>query len=143
VDAFDADVLIYAISPSGPHGPALRSALAETAATTPDGKIGVGSVLLITETLIKPVRGGDDREAGEMARLLDRLELFGCDLATAELAVDLGARYGLKAVDAVHLATAITADADRFITNNRRDFSKAIEEIDITYPEDLVAGSAG
>jgi hypothetical protein len=37
----------------------------------------------------------------------------------------------------VHLATAVVAGADRFITNNRRDFAVSISEVDVTYPEDL------
>lgn len=39
--------------------------------------------------------------------------------------------------DAVHLATAVISGADRFITNNRRDFPDSIDEIHITYPIDL------
>lgn len=31
------------------------------------------------------------------------------------------------------------AGADRFITNNRRDFRKEIAEVDITYPDELPA----
>jgi hypothetical protein len=40
----------------------------------------------------------------------------------------------------VHLATAVAAGADRFLTNNKSDFPKSIVEIDITYPEDLLVG---
>jgi hypothetical protein len=40
-------------------------------------------------------------------------------------------------VDAVHLATAIPAGADRFITNNRRAFTPEISEIDVTYLDAL------
>lgn len=45
--------------------------------------------------------------------------------------------YGLRAADSVHLATAIAAGADRFLTNNRTDFPKSIREIDVIYPDDL------
>ncbi len=137
MDAFDTDVLIFAASPSSPHGLALRTHLAATVAAHPTGRAGVGSVLLVTEALTKPTRHGHDAEASSLANLLARLDLFPCDLATAQLATDLGARYGLRTLDAVHLATAVSAGADRFVTNNRKDFSKDIEEIDITYPEDL------
>ena len=57
----------------------------------------------------------------------------------AEVATALGARHRLRAADAVHLATAVVAGADRFITNNTRDFPKAITEIDIVYPDALRA----
>jgi predicted nucleic acid-binding protein len=40
-------------------------------------------------------------------------------------------------VDAVHLATAVNLGADRFITNNKRDFPRTISELQVTYPEDL------
>jgi hypothetical protein len=41
-----------------------------------------------------------------------------------ELAATLGAAHGLRATDAVHLATAVSAGADRFITNNSSDFRR-------------------
>jgi predicted nucleic acid-binding protein len=59
------------------------------------------------------------------------------DEALAQLAAALGAAHGLRAADAVHLATAVAAGADRFITNNSSDFTKAIIEIDVTYPDEL------
>lgn len=37
----------------------------------------------------------------------------------------------------MHLATAVGAGADRFLTNNAADFPKTINEIEITYPDDL------
>ena len=37
----------------------------------------------------------------------------------------------------MHLATAVNAGADRFITNNKRDFPQTIEEIEIVYPDQL------
>ena len=55
----------------------------------------------------------------------------------ARAATVLAAAYRLRATDAVHLATAVNAGADRFITNNRKDFPRSITEIDITYPDDL------
>ncbi|MCI2267141.1 hypothetical protein [Sediminivirga luteola] len=44
---------------------------------------------------------------------------------------------GLRAADAAHLATAVVAGADRFVTNNRNDFPREISEIDIVYPDEL------
>jgi len=37
----------------------------------------------------------------------------------------------------VHLATAVAAGADRFLTNNRRAFPDQIAELAITYPDSL------
>ena len=74
--------------------------------------------------------------------LLARLDLRPVDRATAELATALSSRYRLKAVDAAHLATAVGLGADRFITNNQRDFPATITEVQVTYPADL-PGTAG
>jgi hypothetical protein len=43
----------------------------------------------------------------------------------------------LKGAEATHLATAVVMGADRFITNNRRDFPKSIAEVDLVYPSEL------
>ena len=59
------------------------------------------------------------------------------DRATAELATVLASKYRLKATDATHLATAVNVGADRFITNNQRDFPATITEVTITYPAQL------
>ena len=92
-----------------------------------------------------PVVGGP-HEAGPLGRrrrsialaaLLGRLDLRPVDAATARLAVVLGAAYGLRAADAVHLATAVAVGADRFVTNNRRDFTSDIVEIDVVHPDAL------
>ena len=72
-----------------------------------------------------------------LAGLLGRLDLRSVDPVTAEVATTLASGYRLRVADAVHLATAIVVGADRFITNNRRDFPVAISEIDVTYPDGL------
>jgi len=43
--------------------------------------------------------------------------------------------------DAMHLATAVAVGADRFITNNQRDFRPTITEVAVTYPADLSAAT--
>jgi predicted nucleic acid-binding protein len=87
--------------------------------------------------LSRPTRIGDAGELDRLDELLSRLDLHPVDATVAKLATVLGATYRLRAVDAVHLATAVNAGADRFITNNRRDFPTTIKEIDIVYPDDL------
>lgn len=137
MDAFDADVLIYAAGHIAPHGPVVRDHLFASAASREDGIAGVGSVLLLPELLSKPIRERWTDEVEGLGELLAWLDLRPVDETTARTAAWLGAAYGLKAVDATHLATAVGAGADRFITNNRRDFGPDIAEIDIVYPEDL------
>lgn len=137
MDAFDADVLIYAAVPEHPLGRRIR-ALFRSAPTESTGVVaGIGSVLLIPELLTKPLRDGNDAESEALAVLLARLDLRPVDEATAHLAVALGSAHGLRAADAVHLATAVAAGASRFLTNNSSAFSKAIPEIDVVHPDEL------
>ena len=134
MDAFDADVLIYAAVPGHPLGRRVTALFHAVAAGTP---VGAGSVLLLPEVLGKPLRDGTADEVRALAGLLGRLDLRPVDRATAELATALSSRYRLRAADATHLATAVGIGADRFITNSQRDFTPAITEIAITYPADL------
>ncbi|HXH58744.1 type II toxin-antitoxin system VapC family toxin [Iamia sp.] len=137
MDAFDADALIYAASPENILGRRVRTLFPEGPIETGGDRVGVGSLLLLPEMLSKPHREGSTEELVALVGLLARLDLRPLDDATARLAVAIGAQHRLRAADAVHLATAIGAGANRFITNNRRDFPLAIEQIDITYPEHL------
>ena len=134
MDAFDADALIYAAVPGHTLGERV-AALFRSA--DPATTAGTGSVLLLPEVLGKPLRDGATDEIRILAGLLARLDLRPVDRATAELATALASRYRLRAADATHLATAVSTGADRFITNNHRDFPVTIAEIDVTYPADL------
>jgi len=146
VDAFDADVLIYAAVPGHPLGRRVAALFTVEppgeagepgASARPVRFAGAGSVLLLPEVLGKPLRDGDTGEVQALAALLARIDLRPVDRAIAELATVVASTYSLRAADAVHVATAISLGAERFITNNRRDFPSAIREIDITYPADL------
>lgn len=137
MDAFDADVLIYAAVPGHPLGRRVAALFPEDA-PDPDGPpFGIGSVLLLPELPSKPLREGAATQTLALNLFLARLDLRAVDAATARLAVSLAATYRLKAADAIHLATAVSAGADRFLTNNRRDFPPTISEIDITYPDTI------
>jgi predicted nucleic acid-binding protein len=137
VDAFDADVLIYSAAPSHPLGQGVAALFRQARG----GLAGVGSVLLIPEVLGKPLRDGAAAEVRLLASLLARLDLRPVDRATAELAAALAVKYGLRAADAAHLATAVAVGADRFLTNNRRDFRPSITEVRVTYPADLLTAA--
>ena len=134
MDAFDADALIYAAVPGHPLGTRV-AALFRSAG--PRALAGTGSVLLLPEVLSKPLRDGATDEVRLLAGLLARLDLRPADRATAELATALATRYRLTAAAATHLATAVAMGADRFITNNQRDFPATMTEIAVTYPADL------
>jgi predicted nucleic acid-binding protein len=134
MDCFDADALICAAIPGHPLGQRVATLFK---AAGPGAMVGAGSVLLLPEVLSKPLRDGPPDEVRVLAGLLARLDLRPVDRATAELATALSSRYRLRAADATHLATAVGLGADRFITNNQRDFPTAIKEVRITYPADL------
>jgi predicted nucleic acid-binding protein len=130
-------VLIYAAVADHPLGMRVRALFPVQPVEDAGTLAGIGSVLLLPELLTKPLRQGAVDELTELGSLLGRLDLRPVDEATAELATALGAAYRLRAADAVHLATAVNAGADRFITNNAADFPKTIAEVDVTYPVDL------
>lgn len=132
VTAFDADVLIYAAAAGHPLGTRVRPLFRQA------DFVGVGSVLLLAEVLAKPMRvDPTSPETAALVGLLARLDLRPLDVATGRLALALASSYRLRAADAAHLATAVAAGADRFLTNNRRDFPQSISEIDIVYPDEL------
>lgn len=133
MDSFDADVLVYAAV----HGHPLGRRVLQIFRGAPGDSAGAGSVLLLPEVLSKPIREGQADEVRSLAALLSRLDLRPVDETTAEIATVLGAKYGMRAADATHLATAVGLGAGRFITNNRRDFPRTIDEVQVTYPEDL------
>jgi predicted nucleic acid-binding protein len=137
MDAFDADAIIYAATPNHPIGRRVAALFPPGARRPGAPAAGVGSLLLLPEVLSKPTREGRAQEIAMLGYLLAQLDLRPLDASTAFLALALAASYQLSAADAVHLATAVRAGADRFITNNQRDFPRTIAEIDVTYPADL------
>lgn len=131
--ALDSDVLIYAASEGHPPGDPVRRLLQQAEPET-----HVGSVLLLTEVLAKPLREGRNTELQLLGDLLAALSLHDITRSTALLATQLAAAYRLRAPDALHLACAVEAGADAFLTNNRKDFRQdEILEIHVMYPEDL------
>jgi predicted nucleic acid-binding protein len=134
MDCFDADALIYAAVPGHPLGGRVATLFQGTGSGV---LAGAGSVLLLPEVLSKPLRDGTPDEVRILTGLLARLDLRPVDRATADLATALSSRYRLRAADATHLATAVGLGADRFITNNQRDFPTTITEVRIAYPADL------
>ena len=133
--AFDTDVLVYAADVRNPLGRRVAALFDVDPAESPF--VGVGSVLLLPEVLTKPLRTGDADEQLTLISYLGRIELLPTDGATARLGLALAVDYGLRAADAIHLATAVKAGADHFLTNNRKDFPTSIVEIDVLYPDDL------
>lgn len=129
--AFDSDAIIYAATPGHPFGEPLWALLESEAMTR------FGSLLLVSELLIKPTRVGDETEIQALLACLGRLQLRAIDTQIAALSVTLGAAYGLKAPDALHLANAVDAGVEWFVTNNRRDFDKRIAEVGVLFVDEL------
>ena len=136
MDAFDADVLIYAAFRVHPLGTRVAALFPPSPVDEGAPSVGIGSVLLIPELLTKPLRDEAEEEIAALSWLLARLDLRPVDVSTADLAAVLAAKHR-RAADAVHLATAVQAGADRFITNNRKDLVKGIDEVEVVYPDDL------
>ena len=129
MDAFDSDVLIYAAG-RDPRGDEVARLIAAAAQSRP----GIGSVVLVSEVLGAPSARVNPAEQQRRINILANLDLKDVDYETADLAGTLRAKYRLKTPDALHLATAVLWGADRFHTNNSKDFGQHIEEIEIVFP---------
>jgi len=88
-----------------------------------DGDLAlVASTITLTETLAKPLREqADDLVIAYQTILMKTpgLVMRPVDSDVANTAALLRARYNLKTPDALHLATAIEAGCDAFLTNDR------------------------
>ena len=69
-----------------------------------------------------------------MVEVLAAIDLKDLDYETAQLAGVMRAKYRLDTPDALHLATAVLWGAERFHTNNSKDFGQHIDEIEIVLP---------
>lgn len=134
--ALDSNVLIYLFETAGP--------LAEAAASIVDGveagdRDAVLSAIAVVEMLAGPATSGDARGfelTAEAIRDL-RIRVVPLDQATAQDAAWIRGSLGIEMGDAVHLASARTAGATAFITNDHR--LRSIPRLDVLYLDDLVA----
>jgi predicted nucleic acid-binding protein len=127
VDAFDADVLIYV---------AKNRARGTGAARLIGDSVGqrIGSVILLGEVFGLPTERVSPAVEQRLIEILAAIELKDVDSETAQLAAAMRGKYRLKTPDALHLATAVLWGAERFHTNNRKDFGQPIDEIEIVLP---------
>lgn len=82
----------------------------------------VTSVITLTEILVLPIETGNqayEQAYREMLLNIETIRLERVSVAIAEQAARLRARYNLRTPDALHIATAITAGCDAFLTNDR------------------------
>lgn len=82
---------------------------------------GVASTMALTEVLVQPLRAGDSALTERYETILSHSRGFRLEPVTtpvARHAADLRARYNLRTPDALHIATAISAGCDAFLTND-------------------------
>jgi len=99
---------------------------------------GVASTMALTEVLVQPLRVGDAALTERYEAILSNSHDFRLEPITAAIArraADLRARYNLRTPDALHVATAIAAGCDAFLTNDTG--VKRVAEITILVLDEL------
>ena len=117
---FDTVALIYYFEEHRKYG---RQA-EELVRLVEKGKVSaLVSTLLLAELLVMPYRQGRAEMAKQLVAELTafpNLEVLPVDILVASEAARLQASYGLRTPDAMHAATALTAQVDLFITNDHQ-----------------------
>jgi predicted nucleic acid-binding protein len=98
--------------------------------------IGCSSDVTIAELLVKPMQTNDMLAISNIKAMFDvggYFETFAHDRATFELAAHIRATKGLKFIDALHTATAISNGCSYIITNDKPLARKVtgVEAVDI------------
>lgn len=97
---------------------------------------GQTSAIALYQVLVEPLRRGRDelaRRAGDDLTAFRGLAVVPADAAIARQAAEVRARLGGRLERALHLATALAADADLFVTQDsglRRVAGIAILDLD-------------
>ncbi|WP_027416775.1 type II toxin-antitoxin system VapC family toxin [Aneurinibacillus terranovensis] len=118
--ALDTNLFIYAFEQHPQYGETVKILLEKVE----EGSFeAVASTITLTEILTKPIREGND-SLEKKYRLLfthfPNLTIVSVNVSVAERAAYLRGKYGLKTPDALIVASAITSNADLFITNDQR-----------------------
>lgn len=125
--ALDTPLFIYLLEEHPKYLPRVRRIFQ----TLRDGKReAVFSVVGMIEILTGPKRQGRTDLAAQYEhhiRKFPHLSILNLNERIVWLASDLRAKYGITTPDAIHIATAIDAGADKFITNDKA--LKKIREI--------------
>ena len=116
----DANLYIYALEGVETHRAAVAGLLA---AIDRQAVSVVASELLFTELLPRPMKDGRQdlvERCLELFSRTPRIHLVPVDRRVILRSVHLRADFGLRSMDALHLATALVHDCETFITNDRR-----------------------
>lgn len=135
--AVDSNVLIYLL-----EGDAARAKpVAVIVDAVAEGRIdGVMATVGLSEVLVGPARNGDGAAFEMTAEAVRSMgfSLQALDADTAEDAAWIRGTTGAELPDAIHVASARTAGATAFITNDRRIVSRP--NLEVVYLDDLVPG---
>ncbi|MBC8163903.1 MAG: type II toxin-antitoxin system VapC family toxin [Roseiflexaceae bacterium] len=99
---------------------------------------GVASTVALAEVLVQPLRAENTTLAERYETVLAESYSFRLETLTttaARRAGDLRARYNLRTPDALHVATAIEAGCDAFLTNDAG--IKRVSEINVLVLDEL------
>jgi predicted nucleic acid-binding protein len=99
---------------------------------------GISSVITLTEVLTKPKQTGNQRLEREYRSLLlqsRHVSLVEVDTVIAERAADLRARWRIRTPDALHIATALDAGCQAFLTNDHA--LRRVTDLQILVLDDL------
>lgn len=101
----------------------------------------VTSPITIVEVLTQPFRSGNVELANDYRAILYHISNLRINFLTsqiAEKAAHLRAEYNLRTPDAIQIATAISAGADTFLTNDKQ--LKRVQDIKVLILGELVHG---
>jgi predicted nucleic acid-binding protein len=131
---FDSAPLIYLVEFNEVFYEKISLFMAESIANR---KQMVTSVVSFAEFGVKPRKLGKKDIIDRFEKTITNLfDIQDVDLEVASIAAGLRAKYSsLRGMDALQVASAIRANADIFVTNDRR--LKAIKEIKVTLVKEL------
>ena len=116
----DANLYVYALEGIETY----RATMAGLLAAIDRQDVGVvASELLFTELLPRPMKDGRQDLVERYLELFSRtprIHLAPVDRRVILRSVHLRADFGLRSMDALHLATALVHDCETFVTNDRR-----------------------
>lgn len=84
--------------------------------------VAMSSVITLTEVLSHPIKLGNHRLEQQYQDILvngESFQLISVNIQIAQEAARLRARYGLRTPDAIHVASALYAQCQAFLTNDK------------------------
>jgi predicted nucleic acid-binding protein len=114
----DTPVLIYTLENHSDFYPLLKSLWAKFE----NNQVSIAtSELIITEALVSPLRSGNIVLIANYEQLIFHagINLIPIERSILVAATKLRVKYKLKTPDAIHAATALSINCNRFITNDK------------------------